>query len=136
TIEANPVKVTAEEPVSTFSIDVDTASYSFMRASLNNGVLPQDDAVRVEELINYFPYAYPGPDSAAEPFKATVTVAERPHANLVFLLDTSGSMDEPNKLPLVINSMKLLLDELQPTDTVSIVVYAGSAGTVLEPTKV
>jgi Ca-activated chloride channel family protein len=159
TIEANPVKVTAEEPVSTFSIDVDTASYSFMRASLNNGVLPQDDAVRVEELINYFPYDYAGPDSAEQPFKATVTVmptpwnpntkllhigikgfdvamAERPHANLVFLLDTSGSMDEPNKLPLVINSMKLLLDELQPTDTVSIVVYAGSAGTVLEPTKV
>jgi len=159
TIETNPVKVTAEEPVSTFSIDVDTSSYSFMRASLNNGVLPQDDSVRVEELINYFPYDYQGPDSAEEPFKATVTVmptpwnantkllhigikgydvamAERPHANLVFLIDTSGSMDEPNKLPLVINSMKLLLDELQPSDTVSIVVYAGSAGTVLEPTKV
>jgi Ca-activated chloride channel family protein len=159
TIETNPVKVTAEEPVSTFSIDVDTASYSFMRASLNNGVLPQDDSVRVEELINYFPYDYPGPDSVEEPFRATVTVmptpwnadtrlvhigikgydvamAERPQANLVFLIDTSGSMDEPNKLPLVVNSMKLLLDELQPTDTVSLVVYAGSAGTVLEPTKV
>ena len=140
TIETNPLKVTAEEPVSTFSIDVDTSSYSFMRASLNNGVLPQDDAVRVEELINYFPYDYPGPDSAEEPFKATVTVmptpwnagtklvhigikgfdiamAERPHANLVFLIDTSGSMDEPNKLPLLINSMKLLVDELKPDDT-------------------
>ena len=159
TIETNPLKVTAEEPVSTFSIDVDTSSYSFMRASLNNGVLPQDDAVRVEELINYFPYAYPGPDSAEEPFKATVTVmptpwnvgtklvhigikgfdismAERPKANLVFLIDTSGSMDESNKLPLLINSMKMLVDELKPDDTVSIVVYAGSAGTVLEPTKV
>ena len=136
TIETNPLKVTAEEPVSTFSIDVDTASYSFMRASLNNGVLPQDDAVRVEELINYFPYDYPGPARAEEPFKATVTVMPtpwntgdearahrhqglrrsrrptRPHANLVFLIDTSGSMDEPNKLPLLINSMKLLVDEL------------------------
>ena len=111
-----------------------------MRASLNNGVLPQDDAVRVEELINYFPYDYPGPDSAEEPFEATVTVmptpwnagtklvhigikgfdiatAERPHANLVFLIDTSGSMEEPNKLPLLINSMKLLVDELKPDDT-------------------
>jgi Ca-activated chloride channel homolog len=159
TIDTNPQKVTAEEPVSTFSIDVDTSSYSFMRASLNNGVLPQDDAVRVEELINYFPYAYPGPDSAEAPFKATVTVmptpwnaatklvhigikgfdiqmAERPKANLVFLIDTSGSMDEANKLPLLINSMKMFVDELKPDDTVSIVVYAGSAGTVLEPTKV
>jgi Ca-activated chloride channel family protein len=158
TIETNPLKVTAEEPVSTFSIDVDTSSYSFMRASFNNGLLPQDDSVRVEELINYFPYAYPAPDSAEEPFHATVTVmptpwnagtklvhigikgydiamAERPHANLVFLIDTSGSMDEPNKLPLLINSMKLLVDELKPDDSVSIVVYAGSAGTVLEPTK-
>ncbi len=158
TIETNPVKVTAEEPVSTFSIDVDTSSYSFMRASLNNGVLPPDDAVRVEELVNYFPYDYPGPDSAETPFKASVTVmptpwnagtklvdvgikgfdiapAERPHANLVFLIDTSGSMEEPNKLPLLINSMKLLVGDLQPDDSVAIVTYAGSAGTVLEPTK-
>ena len=133
TIETNPLKVTAEEPVSTFSIDVDTASYSFMRASLSNGVLPQDDAVRVEELINYFPYDYPAPETREEPFKSTVTVmqtpwnpatklvhigikgfeiqaAERPKANLVFLIDTSGSMDEPNKLPLLINSMKLLVE--------------------------
>ncbi len=158
TIETNPLKVTAEEPVSTFSIDVDTSSYSFMRASLNNGALPPDDAVRVEELINYFPYDYPGPDSAETPFKASVTVmptpwnagtklvdigikgfdiaaAQRPHANLVFLIDTSGSMDEPNKLPLLINSMKLLVDDLKPDDRVAIVTYAGSAGTVLEPTK-
>jgi len=157
TIETNPLKVTAEEPVSTFSIDVDTSSYSFMRASLNNGVMPQDDSVRVEEMINYFPYDYPGPDSAETPFNASVTVmptpwnagtklvhigikgfdiapAERPHANLVFLIDTSGSMEEANKLPLLINSMKLLVAELEPDDTVAIVVYAGSAGTVLEPT--
>jgi Ca-activated chloride channel family protein len=156
-IDTNPVHVVAEDPVSTFSIDVDTASYSFMRASLNNGVLPQDDAVRVEELINYFPYDYPGPASADAPFAASVSVmptpwnpdtrlihigisgyeietADQPRANLVFLIDTSGSMEEPNKLPLLINSMKLLLDSLQASDTVSIVTYAGSAGTVLEPT--
>ncbi len=157
TIETNPVKVTAEEPVSTFSIDVDTSSYSFMRASINNGVLPPDGSVRVEELVNYFPYDYPGPDSADAPFEASVTVmptpwnagtklvdigikgydiaAARQHANLVFLIDTSGSMDEPNKLPLLINSMKLLVGELRPDDSVAIVTYAGSAGTVLEPTK-
>lgn len=158
TIETNPLKVTAEEPISTFSIDVDTSSYSFMRAALQNGALPPDDSVRVEELVNYFPYDYPGPDSADTPFKASVTVmptpwnagtklvnigikgfdiapAERPRANLVFLIDTSGSMAEPNKLPLLINSMKLLVGELQPEDTVAIVTYAGSAGTVLEPTS-
>ena len=159
TVKPNPVKVTTEEPVSTFSIDVDTASYSFMRAAINDGVLPQKDAVRVEELINYFPYDYEGPDSREAPFKASVSVfdtpwnaetklmhvgikgyqidmAEAPRANLVFLLDTSGSMNAANKLPLLINSMKLLLDSLTPDDTVSIVTYAGSAGTVLAPTKV
>jgi Ca-activated chloride channel family protein len=158
TIETNPLKVTAEEPVSTFSIDVDTASYSFMRAALNNGVLPQDDAVRVEELVNYFPYDYPAPEDREAPFRATTTVmdtpwnedtklvhigikgfevtpAERPKANLVFLLDTSGSMEEPNKLPLLINSLKLLVEELEPDDSVAVVTYAGSAGTVLEPTR-
>ena len=158
-VKPNPVKVTAEESVSTFSIDVDTASYSFMRAAINNGVLPQKDAVRVEELINYFPYDYEGPDSREAPFKATVSVfdtpwnartklmhvgikgyqidaAETPRANLVFLIDRSGSMNAANKLPLLINSMKLLLDSLKPDDTVSIVTYAGGAGTVLAPTKV
>jgi Ca-activated chloride channel family protein len=157
TIETNPVHVTAEDPVSTFSIDVDTSSYAFMRASISNGALPPDDAVRVEELINYFPYDYAVPESAEEPFRATATImptpwnaetkllhigikgfdiapAERPRANLVFLVDTSGSMEEPNKLPLLINSMKLLVDELAPEDKVAIVTYAGSAGTVLEPT--
>jgi Ca-activated chloride channel family protein len=158
TIETNPLKVTADEPVSTFSIDVDTSSYSFMRASLSQSVLPQVDAVRVEELVNYFPYDYPLPESREQPFRASVTVlptpwnaatrlvhigikgyeiaaAERPKANLVFLLDTSGSMDEPNKLPLLVNSMKLLVDGLKPDDTVSIVTYAGGAGTLLEPTR-
>ena len=157
TLETNPLKVTAEEPVSTFSIDVDTASYSFTRAAINNGVLPQDDAIRVEELINYFPYDYAGPSDAETPFAANVGILEtpwnadtklvhigikgfdiaaaaRPRANLVFLIDTSGSMEEPNKLPLLINAMKLLVDTLSEEDVVSIVTYAGSAGTVLEPT--
>ena len=155
--DSNPVKVAAEEPVSTFSIDVDTASYGFVRASLNAGVLPHKDAVRVEELVNYFPYDYPGPESRETPFAASVSLlpapwnpvarlmhigikgyaldtGAAPRANLVFLIDVSGSMDEPNKLPLVVNSLKLLLGTLAPEDTVAIVVYAGAAGTVLPPT--
>jgi Ca-activated chloride channel family protein len=158
-IKENPVKVTKEEPVSTFSIDVDTASYGFVRAALNQNVLPQQDAVRVEELINYFPYDYAGPDSKEEPFKANVSVfptpwnthtklvhigikgyriepREKPRSNLVFLIDTSGSMDAPNKLPLVKNSLKMLLDTLDKTDSVAIVTYAGTAGTALEPTRI
>jgi Ca-activated chloride channel homolog len=158
-IEPNPLKVTSADPVSTFSIDVDTASYSFMRASLNSGVLPQKDAVRIEELINYFPYDYAGPNDKDTPFKAAISVVPtpwnkgtklmhvgikgyaldadaKPHSNLVFLIDTSGSMNASNKLPLLVSSFKLLLNSLSPDDTVSIVVYAGSAGTVLEPTKV
>ena len=158
--DSNPVKVVAEEPVSTFSIDVDTASYGFVRASLNGGVLPQQDAVRVEELVNYFPYDYPGPESRETPFRASVSLlpapwnpaarlmhigirgyaldtgGTAPRANLVFLVDVSGSMDEPNKLPLVVNSLKLLLGTLAPEDTVAVVVYAGAAGTVLPPTPV
>ena len=155
--DPNPVKVVAEEPVSTFSIDVDTASYAFMRASLNRGVLPPPDAVRVEELVNYFAYDYAAPESSEPPFAAHVslmptpwndatrllhigikgyelTTAARPPANLVFLVDTSGSMDSPDKLPLLINAFRLLLDTLAPEDTVAIVAYAGVAGTVLEPT--
>jgi Ca-activated chloride channel family protein len=158
-ITPNPVKLVREEPVSTFSVDVDTASYAFVRASLNQNVLPQKDAVRVEELINYFPYDYPGPADRAEPFRASVSVfptpwntqtkllhvgikgytlaeAERSRANLVFLIDTSGSMHAPDKLPLLQNSLKMLLSRLEPDDTVSIVAYAGGAGTVLEPTRV
>ena len=157
--DLNPVKVVAEEPVSTFSIDVDTASYAFMRASLNRGVLPQPDAVRVEELINYFPYDYAPPESREAPFAVhaslmptpwneatwlmhvgikgyTLAPAARPPANLVFLVDTSGSMDAPDKLPLLVNALRLLLDALAPEDTVAIVAYAGAAGTVLEPTPV
>lgn len=155
----NSIKAVSEAPVSTFSVDVDTASYAFMRASLNRNVLPQKNAVRVEELINYFPYDYEGPASKSAPFKAATSVypspwnkankiihigikgfdlkpAEKPRSNLVFLLDTSGSMNAPNKLPLLKNSMKLLLETLSPDDTVAIVTYAGSAGTALAPTKV
>ena len=152
------VKVVTDEPVSTFSIDVDTASYSYVRSVLGDGYLPEPDAVRLEELINYFPYDYPAPDNLETPFRATMAVmptpwnnktklleigikayvppaTDRQPENLTFLIDTSGSMDEPNKLPLLKRSFGLLVDQLKPTDTVSIVVYAGSAGVVLEPTK-
>lgn len=152
----NPVKVTAEEPVSTFSIDVDTASYAVVRSSLNAGFLPDPAAVRVEEMVNYFPYAYPAPE-AGEAFRPTVTVlptpwnagtrlvhigiqgalpavANRPPLNLVFLIDTSGSMEDANKLPLLKQSLALMLPELRPEDQVAIVAYAGSAGQVLPPT--
>ena len=157
--DPNPVKVVAEEPVSTFSIDVDTASYSFLRASLNDGYLPEKDAVRIEELVNYFPYEYAPPETRETPFATHVSVmpapwndaaqlmhigikgyvSERtaaPRANLVFLIDTSGSMDAPNKLPLLISSFKLLLNALVPEDRIAIVAYAGSAGVVLPPTPV
>ena len=153
----NPVRMTAEEPVSTFSIDVDTASYGIIRQSLTWGELPPPEAVRVEELVNYFPYAYPAPTATDGPFRPTVTVmqtpwnegtrlvhialqgrlpaiAERPPLNLVFLIDTSGSMEDPAKLPLLKQSFGLLLNQLRPEDQVAIVAYAGSAGTVLEPT--
>jgi Ca-activated chloride channel family protein len=154
----NAVIAASENPVSTFSIDVDTASYSFVRRMLNNGQLPEKDAVRSEEMINYFDYAYPLPKDRKTPFATYTSVMDSPwkagnklihigiqgyqlaardipQSNLVFLLDVSGSMDEPSKLPLVKQSMSLLLDTLKPDDTISIVVYAGAAGTVLEPTK-
>lgn len=157
--DSNPVKSVATDPVSTFSVDVDTASYAFVRRSLMEGQMPDRDAVRVEEMVNYFPYDWPRPATAAEPFKATVTVmptpwnggtrlmhvaikgydvvpAEAPKANLVFLIDVSGSMDEPDKLPLLKGAFRLLVEKLKPEDTVSIVTYAGNAGTVLEPTAV
>lgn len=156
---ANPIKNVATDPVSTFSADVDSASYSFVRRSLTGGAMPDPQSVRVEEMINYFPYDWPRPDKADQPFKATVTVmptpwnhdtelmhvaikgydiapAAAPHANLVFLIDVSGSMDEPDKLPLLKSAFRLLVNRLKPDDTVSIVTYAGNAGTVLEPTRV
>lgn len=158
-IETTPFIFTKTNPVSTFSIDVDTAAYSFMRAAIQQNTLPEKDVVRIEELINYFPYHYPTPKESKHPFQTTTTVMPtpwnvdtkllhigikgyqlpkqtQPKSNLVFLLDTSGSMDEANKLPLLKNAFKLLLSSLQPSDTVAIVAYAGSAGVVLEPTNV
>lgn len=155
----NPVHAAVEDPVSTFSIDVDTASYSFVRGSLKQGYLPQADTVRVEEMINYFPYDWKGPDSASTPFNSTVSVmptpwnshtklmhvaikgfdvkpTEQPKANLVFLIDVSGSMNEPDKLPLLKSAFRLLVSKLKTDDTISIVTYAGDAGTVLMPTRV
>lgn len=147
-------------PLSTFGVDVDTASYSNVRRFLNNGQLPPADAVRLEELVNYFAYADPQPAADAPegcPFSVSVQVApapwapqhrlvrvglkgrevpagERPQSNLVFLLDVSGSMNQPDKLPLLKQSMKLMVRQLDERDRVAIVVYAGAAGLVLEPT--
>jgi Ca-activated chloride channel family protein len=155
----NPVKLVAETPVSTFSIDVDTAAYAFARRQLNSGVLPQKNAVRVEEMINYFDYDYETPDSRDAPFLPSVTVypspwnpdskllhigikgyelpgTAKPRANLVFLIDTSGSMQSQDRLPLLKQAFRMLVETLDPDDTVAIVTYAGSAGTALEPTKV
>ncbi|MFN0116421.1 MAG: von Willebrand factor type A domain-containing protein [Paracoccaceae bacterium] len=155
--EINPVKVAAEEPVSTFSTDVDTASWSVVRSSLMAGYLPPPDAVRIEEMVNYFPYAYPAPEAAGAPFRPSVSVmptpwndgtellrvaiqgrmpavADRPPLNLVFLIDTSGSMEDANKLPLLKQSLGLMLGRLRAEDRVAIVTYAGSAGEVLAPT--
>ncbi|MDC9825224.1 von Willebrand factor type A domain-containing protein [Devosia sp. ZB163] len=154
----SPVKVVKTDPVSTFSIDVDTASYGYVRRSLTEGWVPEPDTVRLEELINYFDYNYPLPTDAAAPFKPTFSVYPTPWngktqivqigikgyvppvtedkaSNLVFLIDTSGSMDEPDKLPLLKRAFALLVEQLGANDTISIVAYAGSAGVVLEPTK-
>ncbi len=156
--DTNPVRSALESPVSTFSIDVDTASYSFVRRSLKAGIMPDPDSVRVEEMINYFPYDWKGPDSAAVPFNTTVTVmptpwnehtrlmhvairgydvepARQPAANLVFLIDTSGSMNQQDKLPLLKSAFRMLVNQLTERDTVSIVTYAGNAGVALEPTS-
>ena len=145
-----------DAPVSTFSVDVDTASYAYVRRMLEMGQLPQPDAVRVEELINYFSYDYAQPEGET-PFATSVDIAPSPWnpdhqlvrigiageavdlsalppVNLVFLIDTSGSMDSPDKLPLLKRAFAMLVDELGPEDTVSIVTYAGSAGVALEPT--
>lgn len=155
--DQNAFKIVKEEPVSTFSLDVDTASYSFVRASLNQNTLPQPAAVRTEEMVNYFPYDYAPAPGASQPFSTNVAVfpspwtpgrklvrigvkgyeigrRTRPRANLVFLIDTSGSMYAPNKLPLVKQSLEMLLDQLDGNDSVAIVTYAGTAGTALEPT--
>ncbi|HZV37748.1 MAG TPA: VWA domain-containing protein, partial [Pseudoxanthomonas sp.] len=153
----NPVHRTSEQPVSTFSIDVDTGSYSNVRRMLREGQRPPADAVRAEEFINYFRYGHAAPADRATPFRVTtelapapwnpqrqllmvgikgydVPKASLPPANLVFLIDTSGSMDEPDKLPLVKTALRQLVPQMRAQDRVSIVVYAGSAGLVLPPT--
>ena len=153
----NPVHRASEQPVSTFSIDVDTGSYANVRRMLREGVRPPADAVRAEEMINYFRYGHLAPDSLATPFRVTTELAPAPWnarhqllmvgvkgydvpqatlppANLVFLIDTSGSMDSPDKLPLVKAALRQLVPQLRAQDRVSIVVYAGSAGLVLAPT--
>lgn len=146
-----------QTPLSTFSIDVDAASYSNMRRYLNNGQKPPIDAIRIEEMVNYFNYDYPNP-SSDHPFEVITEVSEcpwreghkllhigiqgkkistenLPPSNLVFLIDASGSMDVPNKMPLLQSSFKLLTDQLRPQDKVAIVVYAGAAGLVLPSTN-
>jgi Ca-activated chloride channel family protein len=156
-IDENPFLEVARAPVSTFSVDVDTASYSNTRRFLKDGQLPPKDAVRIEELINYFSYDYPQPAGTA-PFSVTAEISEAPWnkshrlvhiglqgkripmenmppANLVFLLDVSGSMNEPRKLPLVKSAMKMLAEQLTARDRVAMVVYAGSSGLVLPSTS-
>lgn len=152
----NAFAETRQHPLSTFSLDVDTASYSNVRRFLEGRTLPPADAVRIEELVNYFPYDYAPPKGrdrfAADlevgpaPWKpehrllriglktADLDLANRPPANFVFLVDVSGSMDQPNKLPLVQQSLRLLVEQLTPRDRVALVVYAGSAGLVLPST--
>lgn len=152
----NSFQIALSTPVSTFSIDVDTASYSNVRRYINNGTLPPPDAVRTEELINYFSYDYPQP-TEEHPFSLTTEVGDSPWSpgrklvliglqgknirtenlppsNLVFLIDVSGSMAQPNKLPLLKTAFKLLVKQLREQDSVAIVVYAGAAGLVMEPT--
>jgi len=156
-IVENGFRAVADHPLSTFSIDVDTGSYANVRRFLNQGALPPHDAVRIEELINYFHYDYPQPEGD-DPFSADVEVADCPWntnhrlariglkgrqlsrgdfegSNLVFLIDVSGSMQPPDKLPLLKSALSLLVDQLDERDQVAIVVYAGAAGLILPSTS-
>lgn len=155
-INENGFQIASSSPVTTFSIDVDRASYSNVRRFLNNGQLPPVDAVRIEELINYFDYDLPQP-TGTDPIAVHTEIADSPWnpglklvhiglqakklaaqnlppSNLVFLIDVSGSMVDQNKLPLLKKAFGLLIEQLRPEDKVSIVVYAGAAGVVLPPT--
>ena len=154
----NPFESAKNEPLSTFSIDVDKAAYSNVRRMINNGQKVDKNAVRIEEMINYFNYSYPQPkdqkpfsvnseygDAAWNPKHKLLKIGLQgkiipfenlPNSNIVFLIDVSGSMNEANKLPLLKSSFKVLLNKLKPEDKVGIVVYAGNAGMVLEPTSV
>jgi Ca-activated chloride channel family protein len=158
--ETNPWTDSADDSVSTFSVDVDSASYSMARRAINDGALPEVDSVRVEEFVNYFRYDDPRPEGEL-PFAVSLEAVpsafghdadvhllrigiqaeeisedDRDPVNLVFLLDVSGSMNSPDKLGLVVYAMKHLVDKLTPSDTLGIVVYAGSEGVVLPPTAV
>jgi Ca-activated chloride channel family protein len=156
-IEEHAFKRASDHPVTTFAIDVDRASYANVRRFLGQGVMPPPDAVRIEEMLNYFPYRYPQP-AGDVPFSITTEVAGSPWEpknrllrigiqgrnlddwkmapnNLVFLIDTSGSMQPPNRLPLLTSAFRVLVDQLRAEDRVAIVVYAGSAGLVLPPTS-
>ena len=156
-ITENSFKATYNHPLSTFSIDVDKASYSNVRRMINNGESIPKDAVKIEEMINYFHYDYPQP-TGEHPFAIhtelaqcpwnkkhelvriglqgkKIPTAHLPASNLVFLIDVSGSMESPNKLPLLKAAFKLLVNQLREKDKVSIVVYAGAAGVVLKPTS-
>jgi Ca-activated chloride channel family protein len=153
----NEFMAAGTNPLSTFSIDVDQASYANVRRFIREGRLPPPDAVRIEELINYFTYDLPSPEGP-DPFSVhsevgrapwnpahrlvrigiqgrTVDTEDLAASNLVFLLDVSGSMNSPNKLPLLKSALRLLVDQLRPQDQVAIVVYAGAAGVVLDPTS-
>ncbi len=155
-VHENGYREVTKEPLSTFSVDVDRASYTNIRRFINSGQLPPVDAVRIEEMINYFNYDYASPNGD-DPFGVSSDLAicpwnkahyllkvglkgqeiekdNLPPSNLVFLLDVSGSMNQQNKLPLLKSSLRLLVNELRPEDHVSIVVYAGAAGVVLKPT--
>jgi Ca-activated chloride channel family protein len=156
-VEENKFLTAADNPLSTFSIDVDTASYSNIRRYLTNNQLPPKDAARIEEMVNYFSYDYPQPKDG-EPFSVTTNLAvcpwnkahqllriglkgktpdasKLPPSNLVFLIDVSGSMQDANKLPLLKEGFKMMVRQLRPEDKVSIAVYAGNAGKILEPTS-
>uniref|UniRef100_A0A7S4W6C2 VWFA domain-containing protein n=1 Tax=Ditylum brightwellii TaxID=49249 RepID=A0A7S4W6C2_9STRA len=158
-VEDNSIKKTMSEPVSTFSVDVDTSSYSYVRRLLKDWRLPPRDAVKVEEFINYFDYEYPQPPNREVPFEATVAVSkspwhkgqkllhigikgygmdpsDRPYSNLVFLVDVSGSMGNIDRLPLAKEAMEMLLNTMQPEDLVSIVTYASNVNVPLPPTPV
>jgi len=156
-VDANPVKVVREDPVSTFSIDVDTASYANVRRFLDQGRMPPKGAIRIEEMINYFDYSYPLPERQTAPFAPSVTIVptpwnpetkllhigiqgydevsvSRPDLNLVFLVDNSGSMNSPDKLPLLQKGLRLLVGQLQDGDSVAMVTYGGGVTVPLEPT--
>ncbi len=156
--EANGITLVADQPVSTFSVDVDTASYAFVRRTLSNGTLPPAEAVRVEEMVNYFPYKYATPATRSQPFGVVtelmpspwnaenqlvhiavrgydIATTERPRANVVLLIDVSGSMGPDDRLPLLKKGFRLFASQLRDDDSVAIVTYANGTHIALEPTS-